>query len=122
MLTWLRPLGMSLTSRPASEPEMSSAMDVELDGSRILSSADLHDEIATILDLGPYYGRNLDALWDRISADVARPVRLKWINARVSREALGAEEFSKVVDVLRRAAEQDRQAGLIERFEFDVFD
>ncbi|MCK6885045.1 barstar family protein [Enterobacter roggenkampii] len=26
------------------------------------------------LDFGPYYGRNLDALWDRLSTDVERPV------------------------------------------------
>jgi ribonuclease inhibitor len=97
-------------------------MDVELDGSKINSFADFHNEIASVLDLGPYYGRNLDALWDRISADVERPVSLKWTNARMSREALGAEEFSKVVGILERAAEQDRRAGLVERFEFVVLD
>lgn len=97
-------------------------MDVELDGSKIKSFADFHDQIADILDLGPYYGRNLDALWDRISTDVERPVRLTWTNARVSREVLGAAEFSKVVDIMERAAERDRQAGLIDRFVFEVQD
>ncbi|EOG8017508.1 barstar family protein [Enterobacter ludwigii] len=27
------------------------------------------------LDFVPYYGRNLDALWDRLSTDVERPVK-----------------------------------------------
>ncbi|WP_447008566.1 barstar family protein [Saccharothrix isguenensis] len=95
---------------------------MRLDGSEIGSLADFHVRIERALDLGPYYGRNLDALWDRLSADVARPVTLRWTNVRASREALGERRFAEVLDVLERAVEHDRQAGWVERFEYQLLD
>ncbi|WNG33076.1 barnase inhibitor [Archangium violaceum] len=94
-------------------------MLVELDGSRIKSERDFHEQLSRKLDFGPYYGRNLDALWDRLSADVERPVKLIWKDAEVSRLALGAV-FDRIVSILRRVEEQDRTFGLAERFEFEL--
>ncbi|MCO1597711.1 barstar family protein [Micromonospora sp. RHAY321] len=92
-------------------------MQVELDGRRISSAAEFHAEIARLLDFGPHYGKNLDALWDRLSFDVGRPVRLIWNHVRVSRKALGRVDFDRIVAVLRRAEECDRLRRDVERFE-----
>jgi ribonuclease inhibitor len=92
---------------------------VELDGGRIRSERDFHEQLSSKLDFGPYYGRNLDALWDRLSADVERPVKLVWKDAEVSRRALGAV-FDRIVGILKRVEEQDRAWGLQERFEFEL--
>ncbi len=51
---------------------------VQLDGTQIRTEADFHRHVAALLDFGPYYGHNLDALWDRLSTDVPRPVHLIW--------------------------------------------
>jgi len=39
-----------------------------LDGSKMLSRETAHDELQRALSLPEYYGRNLDALWDCVSA------------------------------------------------------
>lgn len=82
-------------------------MRVTIDGSRIRTVSDFHDALAVPLDFGPYYGRNLNALWDRLSTDVERPVEIVWKDSAVSREQLGAEVFERIVRVLVRAAEND---------------
>ena len=45
-------------------------MLLEIDGCEVRTEADLHILLARALDFGPYYGANLDALWDRLSRDV----------------------------------------------------
>ena len=87
-------------------------MDVELDGRQIRSVEDFHTEISRALDFGPYYGKNFDALWDRISFDVGRPVRLTWRHAAVSRRAMGKEAFGKIEEILRLA---EQKTGTSER-------
>ncbi|MFE7594281.1 barstar family protein [Kitasatospora sp. NPDC057512] len=82
-------------------------MRVTIDGSRIRTVSDVHDALAGPLDFGPYYGRNLNALWDRLSTDVERPVEIVWEDSATSRERLGAEVFERIVQVLTRAAEND---------------
>ena len=39
-----------------------------IDGAAMLSRADAHAELARALELPEYYGANLDALWDCVSA------------------------------------------------------
>jgi ribonuclease inhibitor len=97
-------------------------MEIELDGRRVRSEPEFHAEIARLLDFGPYYGKNLDALWDRVSFDVERPVRLIWTHAGVSRTAMGRGDFEKIVSILRRAEERDRRREDDERFELVITD
>ncbi|MFC0032531.1 barstar family protein [Micromonospora chaiyaphumensis] len=97
-------------------------MQIELDGRRVRSEAEFHVEIARLLDFGPYYGKNLDALWDRVSFDVERPVRLVWTHAGVSRKAMGKGDFERIVAILRRAEERDRRRDDDERFELVITD
>ncbi|MFE3074246.1 barstar family protein [Streptomyces sp. NPDC059247] len=81
-------------------------MRVVIDGALIGSQADLHRVLAGPLDFGPYYGHNLDALWDRLSRDIERPVKIVWENAEVSRDRMGDEAFEAIASVLIRAAEE----------------
>ena len=78
-------------------------MRVTIHGALIRSESDLHDALADKLDFGPYYGRNLDALWDRLSTDVERPVELVWENSEVSKGLLGAEIFERISSLLIRS-------------------
>jgi ribonuclease inhibitor len=89
---------------------------VTIDGSLVRSESDLHDVLERELDFGSYYGRNLDALWDRLSTDVERPVELIWENSGVSRALLGVEVFDRISSVLIGVAKEDESFELDERF------
>ena len=91
-------------------------MKIEFDGEAILSEGNFHDVLAEALDLSGYYGGNLTALWDVLSTDVERPVRLVWKNSAVSRAAMGSS-FDRLVDVLRRVEKQDIEWNLPDGFE-----
>ncbi|WP_035839180.1 barstar family protein [Kitasatospora azatica] len=91
-------------------------MRVVIDGQLIRTESDVHDALSGPLDFGPYYGGNLNALWDRLSTDAERPVELIWEQAQASREALGAAKFGAICSVLRRAAREDAAFGRKERF------
>lgn len=95
-------------------------MHVQLDGHQIRTEADFHRQVAALLDFGPYYGRNLDALRDRLSTDVPRPVHLTWTAARASRAAMGAAAFDRVERVLQAVAQQDVEWGLTDRFTYEL--
>ncbi|WP_191248964.1 barstar family protein [Amycolatopsis deserti] len=94
----------------------------ELDGRRITDLTSFHEQVSELLDFGPYHGRNFDALWDRLSRDVERPVRVRWLHASTSRAALGEAAFSTIVDIFRRAALEDRQHNAPDRLEFELVD
>lgn len=69
------------------------------------------------LDFGPYYGRNLDALWDRLSTDVERPVKIIWLNSELSRIHLGSY-FDEIIKVFERAKLQDLNSNWEEKFDY----
>lgn len=91
-------------------------MRITIDGSLIRTESDLHDALSRQLDFGPYYGRNLDALWDRLSTDVERPVELVWESSDISRDLLGAEKFEKIKSILIRVMDQDESFKFDEKF------
>lgn len=95
-------------------------MEVILQGDAIKSEYDLHRTLAEELDFGPYYGANLAALWDRLTSDVERPVRLIWKNAASSQAALGEVLFAKITKLFRDVEQQDRDFGRTEVFTFTV--
>jgi ribonuclease inhibitor len=94
-----------------------SAMRRELDGARCHSEADFHRQVSSLLGFGVHYGHNLDALWDRLSADVERPLTLVWKDSAISRARLG-DTFDAIVAMLRRVEQQDEDWGLADRFDF----
>ncbi|MFY1656143.1 barstar family protein [Micromonospora sp. WMMD1274] len=70
-------------------------MLLKIDGREVRTETDLHQLLARALDFGPYYGANLDALWDRLSMDVPRPVAVVWTDWQASERSLGARAFRK---------------------------
>ncbi|MFC0550616.1 barstar family protein [Planotetraspora thailandica] len=95
-------------------------MRVVVDGRQVRSEADFHRLLAVPLDFGPYYGHNLDALWDRLSTDVERPVELVWTHWEESRANLGTEVFDKICSILTRVQAQDAEWNWRERFTFEL--
>ena len=91
-------------------------MKLVIDGRLIHNESDLHDLLAAGLDFGPYYGRNLDALWDRLSTDVERPLDLVWQYSARSREMLGNRTFERFAALLQEVMEQDERHEPGERF------
>jgi ribonuclease inhibitor len=59
-----------------------------LPGSRLASQNALHDWLDEAFCF-PYYGRNLDALWDLISATIPLPIALIWQDFAKSQVLLG---------------------------------
>ncbi len=78
-----------------------------LDGTKIRSLDDFYDQLTQGLPLPQHFGRNLDALWDALSADVEGPFEIVWKNADASQKSMG-KDFERVVKVLREV-EKERE-------------
>ncbi|RJQ90092.1 barnase inhibitor [Amycolatopsis panacis] len=91
-------------------------MRVVIDGLSIKTTQDLHRFLAEKLDFGPYYGYNLNALWDRLYRDVERPVELIWKNSEASKMALGSELFQVISGLLVDVMEDDASKEPEDRF------
>lgn len=101
----------------ASRPAWSNgSVRVVIRGELVKSASDVHDQLASQLEFGPYYGRNLDALWDRLSTDVERPLHLIWTNSSMSELSLGPELFERFRSLLDGVVAQDESWKLAERF------
>ena len=74
---------------------------LHLDGTRISSEAELHEEIEKQLN-PPVYGGNLDALDEVMQQMVEPPIEVVWKNASRSKAMLG-DRFEKFVSVFRAA-------------------
>ncbi|EHY87320.1 Barstar, RNAse (barnase) inhibitor [Saccharomonospora azurea NA-128] len=95
---------------------------VVLNGRKIRTLRDFHSQMSNMLGFGPYYGNNFDALWDRLSRDVERPVHIRWEHASCSRSALGEELFNKIVSIFNDLTIEDRSLDPSERFTFEVLE
>ena len=92
-------------------------MEIVIDGERIRTERDFHEAFSFSLGIGRYYGNNLHALWDVLSASVERPVTLIWKKSDQSKHWLGAD-FDAIIDVLRKVEIQDEKFGWVDRFSF----
>ena len=90
-------------------------MDVELSGARIKSEVDFHRELSSALGLPGYYGANVYALWDVMTTDVERPLRLVWHDSAISQAAM-PEIFEALVNRLRDVEKYDIELGYPDRF------
>ncbi|WP_373543465.1 barstar family protein [Chamaesiphon sp.] len=95
-------------------------MKVEINGKIINAECDFHQQIADLLEFGQYYGHNLNALWDRLTVDVKRPVTVVWRDSDISRDRLGQETFNLIINLLIEVQNNDLKAGYSERFEFEL--
>ena len=94
-------------------------MKIEIFGDRITCEHDFHKQLAQALGVQNYYGHNLDALWDLLSASVERPVNLVWVNSAISKKALG-DTFEEIVSILERVRLQDEGYGWEEKFIYNL--
>jgi ribonuclease inhibitor len=106
-----------ISTRPESSVRFGS---IHIDGKKIETEGELHDVLASLLDFGPYYGRNLPALRDRLLTDVERPVKLVWDNSALSRKAIGHMAFDKVIAIFDEAVKEDLDFKWVDRFEYEL--
>lgn len=71
-----------------------------LSGETVRSLDVLYDEIARQLAFPEHFGRNLDALWDVLSADIEGPNEVVWKDPDASRRAMG-KGFDRILTVLK---------------------
>ena len=71
-----------------------------LDGNLVHSLAELYDELSRQLLLPKEFGRNLDALWDVLSADVEGPFEIVWRNSGVSKSGM-KKDFERLMKMFR---------------------
>lgn len=82
-------------------------MEIIIDGREIKTERDFHLILQKKLDLGPYYGRNLDAMWDFPTTEIENPVKIIWLFSEQSRKKLG-ERFDNIIKVLQDVEEHDK--------------
>lgn len=73
---------------------------VTIRGEQLASLEQLYDLLAAELKLPAHFGRNLDALWDVLTTDVAGPVEIVWENAALSKEKLG-DKATALMELLK---------------------
>lgn len=78
-----------------------------LNGSAMPSMKEFYDEIAKVVPLPDYFGRNLDALADILTTNVEGPLELVWEHARLAKKSLKGD-YAKIAAMLKHvAAERD---------------
>jgi len=93
-------------------------MKTVIDGKINKSVNSIHEKLAADLDFGPYYGKNLDALWDVLTTDVERPFEICVVNIDEF-ETLG-DEFKKVIDLLKEVEQRDIASNYEEKFKLTI--
>jgi ribonuclease inhibitor len=83
---------------------------VTLDASHDTMDA-IYSTLQRELDLPRHFGRNLDALYDVLTADVAGPVEIVWKDHAWARAKLGPD-YDRLVTTLR-AVENEREDFLL---------
>jgi ribonuclease inhibitor len=89
-----------------------------LKGRNVRTMDGFYREIARQLSFPAHFGRNLDALWDVLIADIEGPVEVVWEDPEASRTSIG-RDFERVLDVLRKVERKrnDFRLHLIRRGE-----
>lgn len=73
----------------------------------IRTLAQFYDELARQLAFPSHFGRNLDALWDVLTVDVAGPLEIVWEQSAQAQANLGVD-YAKLIILLNDfAAERD---------------
>ncbi|GHD59047.1 barstar family protein [Jeongeupia chitinilytica] len=72
----------------------------------IRSMDDVYAQLARQLPLPAHFGRNLDALFDLLTADLEGSLTLNWPDAADARPYLGADRHAALLTTLRDAADE----------------
>jgi len=76
-----------------------------LSGKTVRSRDVFYDEIARQLAFPEHFGRNLDALWDVLSADIEGPIEVVWEDPDSSRLGMG-HDFDRILAILKGVAKE----------------
>ncbi|MDU6433239.1 MAG: barstar family protein [Pantoea sp.] len=90
---------------------------IVIDGALMSSEKDFHRTLAEVLDFGPYYGNNTDALWDMLSSGMACGFFIHWKNSSTSKERLG-EKFDVIVGLFNKTKQRYQGKGEDMQFDF----
>ena len=90
-----------------------------IDGDIMNSEKDFHRNLAEVLDFGPYYGNNTDALWDMLSSGMACGFFICWKNSSTSKERLG-EKFDIIIDLFNKTKKRYQGKGEDMQFDFQL--
>ncbi len=72
----------------------------------------IYNALQDQLDLPRHFGRNLDALYDVLTADVAGPVEIVWNEHAWARPKLGAD-YDRLVTTLREVESEREDFTLV---------
>jgi ribonuclease inhibitor len=86
---------------------------VVLNGKNIKNKAHLHEVLARGLDFPPYYGKNLDALFDILVSDFSAESVIKIKNLVFLKKKLGSEYTQEFLEVIGAASEANPRIILI---------
>lgn len=73
----------------------------------IRTLAQFYDELAHQLAFPAHFGRNLDALWDVLTGDVAGPFEIVWEKSAQAQSNLGVDYAKLIILLNDLAAERD---------------
>ncbi len=76
-----------------------------LPGREIRSLEEFYDVISRKLSLPKHFGRNLDALWDVLTADIEGPVEIVWEESAVSKHAMGPA-YDRIAALLKEVQKE----------------
>ena len=85
-----------------------------LSGKTVRSLDGFYDEISRQLSFPVHFGRNLDALWDILSADIEGPIEVVWENADSSRHDMG-QDYHRLLGVLKEVEKARKDFRLLLR-------
>lgn len=86
-----------------------------IDGKNINSESDFHKKISQLLDFGPFYGENLDALWDMLSSGMGGGFYLHWLNSKQSKENLGVK-YEKIIYLFN----ETKKITVFDKFDYSL--
>jgi len=84
-------------------------MEVHLDGRQVRTEAAVHDAFRAASGV-EWYGGNLDALFDLLVGVVAPPIIIRWTDADLSRQGIGARFDRLICVILDAVAERGGDA------------
>ncbi|WP_037586733.1 barstar family protein [Stenoxybacter acetivorans] len=93
-------------------------MDIILEGSKMKTEQDFHNQISKLLDFGEYYGNNLNALWDRLSTDVERPIFIIWKDHLCAKKMLEPYVFNRIINIFEKTKNQDIDFKWKDKFDY----
>ena len=86
---------------------------ITIDGTKLATEKDFHQFLKKELEFPDYYGENLDALWDMLTAWIDLPLTVEWKYVAECKRKWGENRVEKILDVFREAEKELKRFQLI---------